>query len=64
MTYTVELKYQFEREPYRYVIEAASKRSAIEAAQSEAKRDGHYGHGAGIGLGRSVWRAIPHTPYC
>ena len=61
MTYTVELKYQHEREPLRYVIEAETKRRAIEQVQSEARRDGNYGHGAGIGLGRSVWRAIPHT---
>lgn len=58
--YTVELKYQHERDPYRYVIEANTKRDAINLARREATRDGHYGHGAGIGLGRSVWRAIPH----
>lgn len=59
-TYTVELRFQHDPRPLRYVIEAESKRKAIEAAQSEARRDGNYGHGAGIGLGRAVWRATQH----
>lgn len=59
--YEVTLKYQLDREPYRYNVEAAGKRDAIAKAQSQAKRDGNYGHGAGIGLGRSVWKAAEAT---
>lgn len=60
-TYTVELKYACDPQPLRYLIDAESKRKAIEQAQSEARRDGNYGHGAGIGMGRAVWRAIKHS---
>ena len=56
--YEVTLKYQHEREPYRFDVEADSKAEAISKARDQARRDGHYGYGAGIGLGRSVFRAL------
>lgn len=55
--FEVTLKYQHEREPFRFDVEAKGKREAISKAQDQARRDGHYGYGAGVGLGRSVWMA-------
>jgi hypothetical protein len=56
--YDVTLKYSLDPAPFRYEIEAASKREAITKARRQSENDGNYGFGAGRGLGRATWTAV------